>query len=93
MKPETMGIWMWIVPEKFRDENGREFTIVLLDSEGIDSVESEASNDHRIFTLSCLLSSILLYNSSGVPKMKDLNDLEYPFRVTESVKLKGKKNK
>ncbi|XP_020912347.1 guanylate-binding protein 7-like [Exaiptasia diaphana] len=94
MKPETMGIWMWILPEKIRDKNGREITIILLDSEGIDSVESEASSDHRIFTLSCLLSSILLYNSVGVPKMKDLNDLECVTHLSQRIQLKaGTRNK
>lgn len=77
--PETMGIWMWVVPEKYWDNHGREFTVVLLDSEGIDAVGAEGINDHAIFTLSVLLSSVLIYNSVGVPTRTDLEILEYPY--------------
>jgi hypothetical protein len=73
-----MGIWLWVVPEKFKDSTGRDFTVVLLDSEGIDAVFSDQIDDNKIFTLSVLLSSILIYNSSGVPNRSDLEALEYP---------------
>ena len=82
--PETMGIWMWVIPEKYRDDFGREFTVVLLDSEGIDAVSAEGINDHAIFTLSVLLSSVLIYNSVGVPTRTDLEVLEYPCNTSKS---------
>lgn len=75
---ETRGIWMWVVPEKYKDDHGREFTLVLLDSEGIDAVGAKGINDHAIFILSVLLSSVLIYNSVGVPTRTDLEGLEYP---------------
>ena len=65
-----------------QDQNGEEFTVVLLDSEGIDAVTGEKKDDHRIFTLTVLLASVLIYNSAGVPTRKDLEDLEYPFQVS-----------
>ena len=83
--PETMGIWMWVVPEKYRDDHGREYTVVLLDSEGIDAVGAEGINDHAIFTLSVLLSSVLIYNSVGVPTRTDLEVLEYPFYLLKQI--------
>ena len=52
---------------------------MLLDSEGIDAVGGEGSDDYQIFTLSVLVSSVLIYNSVGVPKREDLASLEYPF--------------
>ena len=52
--------------------------MVLLDSEGIDAVTSEGSDDHCIFTLTILLASVLIYNSAGVPTRTDLEALEYP---------------
>ena len=70
---------MWVVPEKYRDNTGREFTVVLLDSEGTDAVRAENVNDHAIFVLTVLLSSVLIYNSVGVPTRTDLEALEYPF--------------
>ena len=68
---------MWEVSEKCTDDHGRQFTVVLLDSEGTDAVEAEGINDHAIFTLSFLLSSVLIYNSVGVPTRTDLERLEY----------------
>lgn len=51
---------------------------MLLDSEGIDAVSGEGSDDHCIFTLTILLASVLIYNSAGVPTRTDLDGLEYP---------------
>ena len=81
MDPETMGIWLWIVPEKRKDSEGREYTLVLLDSEGTDAVQSSQVHDHSIFTLTVLLSSVLIYNSQGVPTRSDLENLEYPWML------------
>ncbi|KAL9979049.1 hypothetical protein ACROYT_G016641 [Oculina patagonica] len=79
MVAKTMGIWLWIIPKRFKNSNGQEFTVVLLDSEGIDSTTSEDLDDHRIFTLTVLLASVLIYNSQGVPTRTDVEKLEYPF--------------
>ena len=62
-----------------QDTNGQELTVVLLDSEGIEAVTSEGSDDHCIFTLTILLASVLIYNSVGVPSRNDVDGLEYPF--------------
>ena len=78
MDPQTMGLWMYVVQEKFKDANGEEFTVVLIDSEGTDSVLSMRRDDDVIFTLTVLLSNMLIYNSSSVPKRSDLEALEYP---------------
>ena len=57
---------------------GQEFKVVLLDSEGIDSVNCEGYDGSQIFTLTVLLASVLIYNSQGVPTRRDLEGLEYP---------------
>jgi len=55
--------------------------VVLLDSEGIDSVTGEGLDDNQIFTLTVLLASALIYNSQGVPTRRDLEGLEYPCKL------------
>ncbi|XP_020609282.1 guanylate-binding protein 1-like [Orbicella faveolata] len=85
--PETMGIWMWVVPEKYVDERGREFTVVLLDSEGTDAVGAEGRNDDTIFTLSVLLSSVLIYNSVGVPTRTDLEGLDHIINISQRIQV------
>lgn len=52
--------------------------MVLLDSEGIASVNCEGYDDSQIFTLTVLLASVLIYNSQGVPARRDLEGLKYP---------------
>ena len=60
-----------------QDSKGREFTVVLLDSEGINAATGEGLDDNQIFTLTVLLASVLIYNSQGVPTRQDLEGLEY----------------
>ncbi|XP_031575015.1 guanylate-binding protein 2-like [Actinia tenebrosa] len=91
LDPETMGIWLWIVPQKFQDSTGRDFTVILLDSEGVDSVYAKQADDHRIFTLSVLLSSILIYNSAGVPNRSDLEGLDFIVKLSQRIQLHTKK--
>ena len=60
-----------------QDASGQEFTVVLLDSEGVDAVTSEGSDNHWIFTLTILLASVFIYSSAGVPTRSDLDGLQY----------------
>jgi len=78
MDPETIGVWLWIVPETYKDSNGKDLTVVLLDSEGIGSTSGEEYGDRQIFTLTVLLASLLIYNSAGVPTRHDVEELKYP---------------
>ena len=64
-----------------QNSRGQEFTVVLLDSEGIDAADSESRDDNQIFTLTVLLASVLIYNSQGVPTRRDVEGLEYPFYI------------
>jgi hypothetical protein len=61
----TRGIWMWDTPIKHRNRHG-EFNLILLDTEGLSSPDSETETDNKIFVLSLLLSSLFLYNTKGV---------------------------
>ena len=76
----TYGWWKNPYSSLFylQDSNGQEFTVVLLDSEGIDAASSVGYDDNQIFTLTVLLASVLIYNSQGVPTRRDLEGLEYP---------------
>lgn len=80
MDPKTMGIWMWDQPFKMKLKNYKdeEVTVILLDTEGIDAANATDQGDSQIFTLSVLLSSLMIYNSMSVPKREDLNQMQYP---------------
>ncbi|XP_078366399.1 guanylate-binding protein 6-like isoform X2 [Oculina patagonica] len=89
MDPETMGIWLWIVPEKFKDSRGQEFTVVLLDSEGIDAATGEGLDDNQIFTLTVLLASVLIYNSQGVATRRDLEGLDFIVKLSHRIEMRS----
>ena len=91
MDPETMGIWMWDTPIQFRLKNGEEVTIILLDTEGIDAYNADKRGDTQIFTLSVLLSSLLIYNSTQVPRREDLNQMTYPKSLYSIVSVREDK--
>lgn len=77
-----MSTFLW------QDCNGQEVSVVLLDTEGTDSAQGTGFDDHQIFTLTVLVSSVLIYNSSAVANRRDLEELEYllnhpPQRIAE----------
>ena len=67
---QTMGIWMGTSVLDCED-----YCILLLDTEGIDSVAAEATNDAKILVTTLLLSSYFIYNSMGIPHNNDLEKM------------------
>jgi len=66
----THGIWMGTTVLECDD-----FTLVLLDTEGIDAVSSTGISDASILVMTILLSSYLIYNSIRVPTKSDLEKM------------------
>eukprot|EP00775_Hariotina_reticulata_P003802 gene3802-4059_t len=64
-RPCTKGLWMWSTPQRRVDAAGKEFYIVLLDTEGIDAYDQTAQYSTQIFSLAVLLSSLFVYNQMG----------------------------
>lgn len=89
MDPETMGIWIWILPYTMRDNRGHDVRVVLLDSEGTECAEAAGQQDNQIFTLTVLMASMLIYNSKGVPKRHDLNQLEFVLKLSCQIQARS----
>ena len=70
MDPKTFGIWVGTTVMECD-----EFTVLLMDTEGIDSANARARDDASILVLTVLLSSYFIYNSTGVPKRNDLQEM------------------
>ncbi|XP_070547966.1 guanylate-binding protein 4-like [Ptychodera flava] len=75
MQPETMGIWMSTDVFKKTLGNGEEVTVVVLDTEGLGAYDANSQDDVHLFTLICLLSSVLVYNCRGTMTGEDLMKL------------------
>ena len=66
----TKGIWMSTSVLECE-----EYCVVLLDTEGIDFVIDQASNDAKILVTTLLLSSYFIYNSQNVSRSSDLEKM------------------
>ena len=68
----TRGIWMASCVLECE-----EFSLVLLDTEGIDAADQSTSNSGvaNLLVLTMLLSSMFVYNSRNVPKGRDLRKM------------------
>ena len=62
-------------------------TMILMGTEGIDAANATDRGDNQIFTLSVLLSSLLIYNSMGRPQRDDLQKMKYPLYILPSANI------
>ena len=67
---KTRGIWIGTTVI-----DCDQFTLLLMDTEGIDSVSATMKDDASVLVMTALLSSCLVYNSIGVPKHNDLQNM------------------
>lgn len=70
MDAKTFGIWVGTTVL-----DCQEFTLLLIDTEGIDAVSASMKDDASVLVMTVLLSSCLIYNSLGVPKHNDLQKM------------------
>lgn len=61
----TKGLWVWGRPIEGRTAEGHACSVIVVDSEGIGSVNEDSDHDARIFSLAVLLGSYFIYNSIG----------------------------
>ncbi|XP_042534792.1 guanylate-binding protein 4-like [Dipodomys spectabilis] len=88
VRPQTKGIWMWCVTHPTKPN----FTLVLLDTEGLGDVEKgNPKNDSWIFALSILLSSTFVYNSMETINQQALEQLYYVTELRELIRVKSTK--
>ena len=68
--PCTKGIWMSTSVLECED-----FIILLLDTEGMESLDSSEDYIIKLLVVATTLSSTLIYNSMGIPERSDLDNL------------------
>ena len=78
----TKGIWLY---KKWCP--GAKADLLFMDTEGISALDADDTHDARIFTLSLLLSSVFLYNSTGALDETTMQTLSLMSKVTASVKM------
>ncbi|XP_078673225.1 guanylate-binding protein 1-like isoform X1 [Branchiostoma floridae x Branchiostoma belcheri] len=89
MDRETLGIWMGSQPFQHTLADGRQVTVVLLDTEGMEAHDAKENTDNQIFSLSVLLGSLLIYNTKNVPHSHDLQSLHYIGNLSKSIQVRS----
>lgn len=83
--PETHGVWGWIDTEStFAD--GR--TVIVLDTEGFFTSSSNDMYDARLFSITSLVSSVLIYNTIKIIDNTQIDYLELLAKRTQLFSLK-----
>lgn len=94
VQPKTMGIWMWGKPLSFRSEKAnQEIDLVFLDTEGFAANNVTENYDAKVFAVSTLISSHLLYNSVKIIDQSDIDYLELLARRTQLFALRSQLSK
>ena len=61
----TKGLWLYTRLLTCRDSHKQSFPALVIDTEGIGSLDANSTHDTKIFALAMLLASFFVYNSVG----------------------------
>ena len=84
---KTQGIWMWGSPITL--DNGNK--LLVLDFQGLNKDDAE-NISHKLFMLSVLLSTTLIYNTSGEINDSMINDFVYYTDLSNKINVYADKN-
>ncbi|KAL6848940.1 hypothetical protein ACP4OV_021523 [Aristida adscensionis] len=88
-RPCTKGLWMWSTPLKRTGLDGTEYSLVLLDTEGIDAYDQTGTYSIQIFSLAVLLSSMFIYNQMGGIDESALDRLSLVTEMTKHIRVRA----
>ena len=81
----TKGIWIYT---KIMDSDGKR--ILVMDTEGIGSLDANSTHDSRIFSLALLLSSYFIYNSVGSIDENAIQTLSLVTNISKTITSSNK---
>lgn len=94
VEPKTMGIWMWGQPMQYVSSRiGKKLSLVFLDTEGFAASNITENYDAKVFAVSTLMSSHLIYNSVKIIDQSDIDYLELLARRTQLFALRSQLSK
>ncbi|XP_024393848.1 uncharacterized protein [Physcomitrium patens] len=80
---------MWSSPLKRTAPDGSEYSLLLLDSEGIDAYDQTGTYSTQIFSLAVLLSSMFVYNQMGGIDEAALDKLSLVTEMTKHIQVRA----
>ena len=79
---QTRGVWLWGEPLTVQHGN-EQLSLLLFDTEGFESTGKADAYDDRIFALSAMLSSVLVYNLPETVRESDIEKLSFAVQLAE----------
>lgn len=89
MNPCTKGIYVWGRPIVVEREEEGPMSILLVDTEGIGSIQQDQTYDVKIFSLAVLLSSYFVYNSMSIIDERALDGLSLVVNLTKQISVRS----
>ena len=74
---------------KIKQTDGSVLNTIVLDTEGIGALDANSTHDSRVFALSLLLSSILVYNSMGPIDEDALENISLVTNLTKHLRIRA----
>ena len=88
VQAKTKGIWLWGAPIKVDSPApGAPQHVLLLDTEGLQSIEATEGHDAKIFSLAILLSSFFVYNSEKAINNAAIDQLSLVAQLTQRIRV------
>ncbi|GAB4817604.1 hypothetical protein N2152v2_004650 [Parachlorella kessleri] len=87
-RPCTKGLWMWSSPVQRSGPSGQ-YSLVLLDTEGIDAYDQTGQYSTQIFSLAVLLSSLFVFNQMGGIDEAALDRLSLVTEMTKHIRVRA----
>ena len=69
--------------------DGKPIKVLIMDTEGMGSLDEDSNHDIRVFSLALLLSSTFIYNSVGNIDESALQSLDLLIGVTKNIQYKA----
>ena len=82
---ETKGVWVWGEPRTMKSSTPGEpdAAVVYVDTEGFEATGMSDAYDDRIFALSSIMASVLVYNLPETVKESDIAKLSFAVELAE----------
>ena len=82
----TKGIWLWSTAPRQAQPGGPDH-LLLLDTEGLQSIAATEGHDAKIFCLAILLSSFFIYNADKAINSAALDQLSLVAQLTQRIRV------
>ena len=91
--PFTKGLWIWSKPIISYQEDGTSLNTFVIDTEGCGmDLDDDLNHDIKIFSIAILLSSLLIYNSTGVIDESSIHSLNFIMNLPKFIELNSNFN-